>query len=75
MAPVFNGNVEDLYSEPVQYRHDGFTCAEGRAQAARAYTCAAQTHTPALHPAGITGIYDVYSHYAVTCVILSYEYV
>ncbi|XP_060766750.1 uncharacterized protein zgc:113184 isoform X2 [Neoarius graeffei] len=52
VAPVFNGNVEDLYSEPVQYRHDGFTCAEGRAQAARAYTCAAQTHTPALHPAG-----------------------
>ncbi|XP_053083194.1 uncharacterized protein zgc:113184 isoform X1 [Pangasianodon hypophthalmus] len=64
VAPVFNGNFEDLYSEPDQYRCDGlvaFTHAEDRAQAAHihkqvahTHTPAAHTHTPALHPAGIT---------------------
>lgn len=68
MAPVFNGNFEDLYSEPVQYRRDGFTYAEDRAQAAHIHKQVA--HTPALHPAGITGIWDFYSHYTVMCVIL-----
>lgn len=85
MAPVFNGDFEDLYSEPVQYRRDGlgtFTRAEDRAHAAHTHKQVAHTHTPAaqtpppaLLPAGITGICDFYSHYAVMSVILSCEYV
>ncbi|XP_053509000.1 uncharacterized protein zgc:113184 isoform X1 [Ictalurus furcatus] len=65
VAPVFNGDFEDLYSEPVRYRRDGlgtFTRAEDQAHAAHTHKQVAHTHTPAaqtppptLPPSGITG--------------------
>lgn len=92
MAPVFNRNLEDLYSEVDQCRPDGlwtFTHSEKQAHAAHIHkqvahtyppaphmhTPAAQIHTsaahtppPALHPAGITGIYTSYCLYTVIVV-------
>ncbi|KAG7318798.1 hypothetical protein KOW79_017272 [Hemibagrus wyckioides] len=51
-APVFNGNFEDLYSEPVQCRRDGlelFNHADYRAQAAHFHKQVAHIHTSAAH--------------------------
>ncbi|GAA6101919.1 uncharacterized protein zgc:113184 [Tachysurus ichikawai] len=52
VAPVFNRNFEDLYSEPVQGRRVGlemFNHTDYRAQGAHLHKQMAHTHTPEVH--------------------------